>query len=190
MATLEDRGGKYRLGITPVAPSLGGPQDAYDVRVRQGDALLFQRQYTIYGETPDGHWYVWRLFRALQLGERLSRAKTTFNVTGHRAKHFNEDATINVNTGWLDLILSGDTITHTHGRPEPWVEARCGVKVYLLNRRQTPEPALSLYRQFTLVCRPADVVRFGQELEEECRESLRLRRELGITAPADDYIDD
>jgi len=46
------------------------------------------------------------------------------------------------------------------------------------------------YQRFWLWCEPADVVACGQALEAECREALRLRRELRTLAPADEYIDD
>ncbi len=187
MAALNDKYGRCSLEIVAVMPSVEGPRNAYYVTVREGAEAAFERQYTIWDGTPDGHWFVWRLFRALQLAETLAKQTTSFNVTGRRVKAFNEPATVSVSTGWLDMVLWADTLAHT--RPEPTVEERCALTVYLLTGPQEQEAIVGQMRRFVFHCAPADVVRFGKDLEAECREALRLRRELSLTAPTDDYID-
>lgn len=187
MAVLNDKYRRYSLEIVAVMPSVEGPRNAYNVAVRQGGDVLFVRRYTTWDDTPDGHWHVWRLFRALQLAGTLAKQTTPFNVTGRRVKAFNEPATVSVSTGWLDLVLWADTLAHT--RPEPWAEERCALTVYLMTGPQGEEAGSGEMRRFVLHCAPADVVQFGKDLEAECRATLSLRRERMLTAPADDYID-
>jgi hypothetical protein len=190
VALLKDKRDHYSLTLEPITPSPNGLRNAYSVIVKRKADTIFERCYTTWPETPDGHWQVWRLFRACQLAAQLMSSQTPFNISASGQSEFNEDPLLNVNTGWLDLILSGDVIVHRYGRPEPWREERCHVKLYLLETPQEMTEGDAAYRCFSLTCRSDDVVCFGQELEAECREAVRLRRELGVTAPADDYIDD
>jgi hypothetical protein len=190
MATLFDKRKWLTFQLTPVAPVAGGPHSAYDAIVRERDQILFERRYTTYDDSPDGHWNVWRLFRALQLAETLADSRTPFDLTGRPDGEFNQPATLTLEVGWLDVILWADTLVHRHDGSEPRVERRSSVILYLLIGPQEMGSVSGDYRQFQLECLPADVVGFGQALEAECREALRLRRELGTLAPADDYIDE
>jgi hypothetical protein len=187
MALLFDQHGRHSFEIIPVLPSLSGPQNSYTVVVRQQDEVCLERQYSTWPESPDGHWFIWRLFRALQLAERLTKGKTSFNLTGRRDKRWNEPSTVHVSTGWLDLTLCSDI--HDHTSPKAWTEERSLLSVYLMNEPHDSTEAASDMRRFLLRCKPAEVVKFGKNLEMECREALRLRRELKITTQADDYID-
>lgn len=190
MAILADKRNRMFLEISPVAASLDGPHNAYRVAVREQSQLIFERQYSIYPDSPDGHWHIWRLFRALQFTEKLAGAKPAFNLTGLPDGFRHEAASLAVDVGWLHVILVADTLIHKHRRPEPMEEPRCFLTLYLLMGAQENEEAAKDYRRFELPCRPSDVVEFGRTLEAECREALRLRRELGLLAPADNYIDD
>jgi hypothetical protein len=189
MAILYDKKANGSLEIQPVMPSLDGPQNAYNVVVREQQEVLFERQYTTYPWSPDGHWNVWRLTRALKLAPRLPGAMTKFNISGSGRPLYKEEVTLRVETGWLNVLLTGYLIEHGHGDSERWKETRFLVEVYLLADPQLEDVRLQSFMYWRLPCKPGDVAIFGGELLTECRTALAMRRELGIPAPADEYVD-
>lgn len=190
MAILADKYARCFIEISPVTALLEGPHNAYHAAVREQSQIIFERQYSIDTNSPDGHWHIWRLFRALQFTGELAGAKPAFNLTGLPDGFRHEAASLGVDVGWLHVILVADTLIHKHGQPESMEEPRCFLTLYLLTGAQENEEDAKDYRRFELRCLPSDVVEFGRTLEAECREALRLRREMGLLAPADDYIDD
>lgn len=190
MATLIDKFNSLQFNLVPVLPLPAGPHNAYDVTMHLKKKLLFQHRFTIYDDNPDGHWNVWRLFRALQLTETLAAHQAPFNLTGRQNGQFNEAATLSIDIGWLHAILSADRLIHKHSHLEPVAETRSSLIIYLLTGTQELDTNMGDYKQFRLECRPSEIVAFGQALELECREALRVRRQTGRLAPADEYIDD
>ena len=189
MATLHDTVQRRSLTIQPVMPNLTGPANAYDVQLSECEQIAFERQYTIYPGSPDGHWHIWRLIRAFQSASQVLDAKTNLNISASRGDEFCENAVLQVETGWLTIALHGKVNRGQH--PQPYEVIHFFAEVYLLNG-----PQLEMAEQFVvpfihtqLRCLPSAVKTFGDELLVECRAALKRREELGITAPADDYID-
>lgn len=192
MSVLFDREG-LGFRLQPVMPTLDEPRDAYDVVITNGDAEMFARRFTIYKDNPDGHWNVWRLFRACQLAENLASQKSSMNITQSRAESLNEPMIIEVNIGWVNAVLWAETTTYrppVSSHRAAHTEQRCGLILYLQAGSQDVYEQGELFHRFTLNCTPQEVVKFGQVLEDECREALRVRRQMGILAPADNYIDE
>ena len=191
MSVLIDRRG-CGFCLQPVVPTLSGPRDAYDVAMTQDNTETFSQRFTIYQDNPDGHWNIWRLFRAFQSAEKLAGQRSPINITAEQVASLNEPMIIEVNVGWLDVVLWAETTTYcppaNSGR-DAHTEQRCGVTVYLQAGPQGLHQQGELFHRFTLDCTPQEVVIFGQTLEKECREALGMRRQLAIVAPADDYID-
>jgi len=187
MAQLKDKSSHVAFEVSSIAPSPDGPPNAYRLRVRKDEALVLDRTFTTYPNSPDGHWYVWRLFRACQLAGYIADIKTPLNITGSDDRRYAEPSTISVSTGWLNMVLCSDCFTGLRSKANP--QRRSRVDLYIQNGSQFSEDPLPDYSYLSLICRPADVVQFGRELEIECRDALRARRALNIMAPADDYID-
>ena len=189
MATLYDTKQHLAFSLQPVMPTADGPANAYDVQLRKGDRVVFERQYTTYPWSPDGHWNVWRLVRACRLASQVLNAKTDFNISGSGGDEFRESTVLQVKTGWLTTVLHGRINRGQH--PQPWEKVWFFVGLYLLNgpqleaAEQSTVPVVHLEMQ----CVPQAVKAFGDELLAECREALRRRQELGIPAPADDYLE-
>ena len=173
-------------------PNPDGPANAYDVWLREGDQIVFERRYTTYPWSPDGHWNVWRLVRACQLASQVLDAKTNFNISGSGDEKFRESAILQVETGWLTVALKGQTRrSDAGGRSQPYEIVKFYVDVSLLNGDplELAEQALLPLVHMRMQCLPSAVEAFGDGLLAECRAALKRREELGIAAPADDYID-
>jgi len=189
MAILHDIKHHLSLTIQPVTPTLTGPANAYDVRLGEGEQIMFERQYTTYPWSPDGHWYIWRLIRAFQSASQILDAKTKINISASGEDDFCEPVVLQAKTGWLTAVLHGNTNRGKH--PQPWEKVWFLVDISLLNGPQLEMAEQSVVPQINieLQCLPGAVEAFGNELLAECQDALKRRHELGIDAPADDYID-
>ncbi len=192
MAILSDTKRHLAFVLQPVLPTLDGPANAYDVRLREGDRVVFEQQYTTYPWSPDGHWNIWRLIRACQFASQVLDAKTDFNISGSGDEEFRESAILRAEAGWLTVALSGQTTRgDAGGRSQPYEIVSFYVDVSLLNGDplELAEQATLPLVQMRMQCLPSAIEAFGDELLAECRAALKRREELGIAAPADDYID-
>ena len=183
MATLYDTKRHFAFALQPVMPTLDGSANAYNVQLLEGGWIVFERQYTTYPWSPDGHWNIWRLVRACQLASQVLDAKTNFNFSGLGDEESRESVVLRVDTGWLTATL--------HGRTNLSGKVWFFVDVSLLNGNQLElaEQAILPLVQMRMQCSPSAVEAFGDELLAECRAALKRREELGIAAPADDYVD-
>lgn len=149
--------------------------------------MRLDRTFTTYPDAPDGHWYVWRLFRACQLADHIADVRTPLNITGSDDRRYAEPSTISVSTGWLNMVLCSDRFIGLRSKANP--QRRSRVDLYIQNGSQFSEDPLPDYSYLSLICRPAHVLQFGCDLEAECRTHYAGRRALNIAASADDYID-
>ncbi len=171
MAVLRQHGGfgNWALALTPVWPTLDGPQDAYDlVLTTEGRTVYNRRQSAKEWITGRRH-RIDQLAHAFQYATQVVDAQDSIKRSEEVA-WFNKHRYVHEDAYWIEVIFQGRTVN--------------GVKSIILTcfLRTDPDPETGLERFVVarFACSAAACEQFGVTLRAECDAADAHSKELGF----------
>jgi hypothetical protein len=178
LAVLRQHGGfgKWEVTITPVWPTLDGPQDAYDVTLTTEGKMVYSRRQSGQEWVTGRRYRIDKLAHAFQYAGLVIDAQDSINLAEEVA-WFDKHLFVHEDAYWIEIVFQGRT------------NAR-GVKIITLNcfLRIDPDPETGLERFVVtrFACSAAECEQFGITLRAECDAVEARSKELGFVLEDDE----
>lgn len=172
---LDYRGGARWFSITPVAPSLIGPKDAYDIAFWPDESgATFGMRGNVHKWQLD-HYYLWRIAETFSNADKIASHRIPTNVQGMTA-HW--DWEVCQDCEWLRL-----QILPPQKRP-----IGSPLRIVLFARVETSDDRAKkrCYERFDMLAKVECMIDFGRVLHAELEDAKAARALLGLGTQNDE----
>ena len=169
------------LTLTPVWPTLRGPQDAYDLILTTEGKTVYDHQHSAKEWVTGRRHRIDELAHAFQYAAQVVDAQDRIDQAGRHGSEevawFDKYRFIHEDAYWIEIVFQGRTNAK-------------GVKLIILNcfLRIDPDPQTGLERFVAarFACSAAECEQFGITLRAECDNADARRKELGFVLDDDE----
>lgn len=153
---------KFLLEIIPVKPTPVSVKDAYMVRLRGNDSLIYDKVFQVSEDDILGHHWMYKISYAFQKAEHLITDHQQFSLSAYPGKP--ENIAIIADIDWLQVILEGKCTDKCSGNL-----TKVLVRIFTSSdeEKDSCQLQMSFFRRVIFLCSVDEAIQFGRVLEEE-----------------------